>query len=373
MTETAAEPTLALDRPSPSGPTAAHVARAILRGPIQARTWKQFAYVLIALPLAIIATPYLTGGFGVSLMLSVTIVGVPMLALMLLSGRVWAAVYRALCRGLLDTPIEAPPSFDRGRGVFGFLGAAFTDRTSWRAMAFLLGEIVLGMVLGYFVLIAFVITVFTAISPIPWALFNPTNVDSDGVSHHSLAQFGSFYVDSWPRVLGLAAIGVIGCFALPWLLRATCRLHAGLAKALLGPTARDRRMAELREGRRVAVEDSAATLRRLERDLHDGTQARLVTIAMALGRAQERISEGADATELIADARDSSKEALAELRELVRGIHPPALELGSSRHWRPWPRGARCRSSCACIYRSARRPRSRPSRTSRWPSCSPTS
>ncbi|MBU3066130.1 sensor domain-containing protein [Nocardia sp. NEAU-G5] len=328
MTETVADPAVAPDRPSPSGPDYAQVARAILLGPFRARTWKQFAFVLIAAPLAIVAIPYLAGGFGVSIGLSITVVGVPLLALVILSGRVWALVYRALCRTLLDTPIPPPAPFDRGRGFFGFLGAAFADRTSWRALAFVLAEIVLGLGLGYPVLIAITVTVFTAISPIPWALFHPTNVDSQGRSHHSLAQFGNYYVETWPRVLALAAIGVLGCLVLPWLLRGVCWLHSALAQALLAPTARDRRMAELREGRRVAVEDSAATLRRLERDLHDGTQARLVTIAMTLGRAQERIADGTDPADLIADARDSSKEALAELRELVRGIHPPALELG---------------------------------------------
>jgi len=328
MTEIVAEPPAALDRRTPSGPPPGRVVRTILHAPFQARTWKQFAYVLVVLPLAMFSMPYLVLGFGMGTVLSLTVVGVPLLAVLILSGRVWSVVYRALCRTLLDTPIPAPTPFARGRGVFGFLGAAFTDRTAWRAMAFVLVETVLGIALGYPLLAAIAMTVFTAISPIPWALFNPTNVDSHGQRHHSLAQFGDYFIDTWPRVLVMAAIGVLGCFALPWLLRAVCWLHRTLAVALLSPTARDRRMTELQEGRRVAVEDSAATLRRLERDLHDGTQARLVTIAMALGRAEERIADGNDAQDLIADARASSKEAISELRELVRGIHPPALELG---------------------------------------------
>jgi signal transduction histidine kinase len=126
----------------------------------------------------------------------------------------------------------------------------------------------------------------------------------------------------------MSAIGIICCFALPWLLRGTCWLHRALTVTLLAATSRDTQVAELQASRKAVVENAAGTLRRVERDLHDGTQARLVTIAMALGRAEERLATGGDPRDLIADAHASSKEALTELRELVRGIHPPALELG---------------------------------------------
>ncbi|MBB5914134.1 signal transduction histidine kinase [Nocardia transvalensis] len=328
MTETFAEPTLVLERPDRPPVTAGRVFRAILRAPFEARTWKELVYLVAALLLGMIAVVWLFGGFGVGLYSSIVLIGIPLLALVLLGGRIWGHVYRAVGSVLLDTPMPAPPPFAPRPGLLGWLRSAFTDRTSWRALVFLIAEVVLGMVGGYLLLVAIVMTVFTAISPIPWAVFHPINVDEQGREHHSLAQFGDYYIETWPRVLGLAAIGVIGCFVLPWIVRGVCWLHRQLSLALLTPTAHDRRLVELQESRKVAVQDSAATLRRMERDLHDGTQARLVTIAMALGRAEERIAAGGDATELIADAHASSKEALAELRELVRGIHPPALELG---------------------------------------------
>ncbi|MEU2255758.1 sensor histidine kinase [Nocardia xishanensis] len=329
MTETQAEPTLVLDKQAapPEQPGRAALS-AVLRAPIQARTWKELAYLITAFVLGCLAVCYLFFGFGGGLYASIFLVGIPLLALVLLGGRVWGQMYRALCRVLLDTPVEAPPAFARQRGLFGFLKSAFTDRAGWRATLFLLAQVVLGVAIGYLALIVVAMVVFIAISPIPWALFDPVNVDENGVERHSLMQFGSFYVDSWPRVLGVAALGVVGCFALPWLVRGICHLHRLLAVWLLAATVRDRQLVELRASRRAAVEDAAATLRRVERDLHDGTQARLVTIAMALGRAEERIAAGGDATDLIADAHASSKEALTELRELVRGIHPPALELG---------------------------------------------
>ncbi|WP_228817125.1 sensor histidine kinase [Nocardia transvalensis] len=324
MTETSIQPTVVLE---PTEPTATRVARAVLRAPFEARTWRELAFLIVAAPLGFIAMVYVLVAYPASLAPSIFLLGAPT-ALVLLSGRVWGRIYRMLNAKLLATPMPAPPAFSPRPGLFGWFRSVLTDVTSWRALAFLVGEVALGLFGGYFVLVLIAMTVFTAISVIPWALFHPINVDAQGNERHSIAQFGDFYIDTWPRALGLSALGVIACFALPWLIRGVCQLHRLLALALLTPTGADRRVAELQESRRVAVEDSAATLRRLERDLHDGTQARLVTIAMTLGRAEERITAGTDATDLIADARASSKEALTELRELVRGIHPPALELG---------------------------------------------
>lgn len=329
MTDTHAEPTLVLDKPAaPPGEPGRSPLRAALRAPIEARTWKELAYLIAVCVLGGVAISYLFFGFGGGLYLSIFLVGIPVLALVLLGARLSGYVYRALCRDLLGTPVDAPPPFQPPRGFFGFLRGAFTDRPSWRAVLFLLVQSVLGLMAGYVVLTVIAMTVFLAISPIPWAVFRPTNIDANGVERQSLMQFGEFYIDTWPRVLGLAALGVLGCFALPWLVRGVCHVHRWLTVQLLGATPRDRQLVELRESRRAAVDDSAATLRRVERDLHDGTQARLVTIAMALGRAEERIAAGGDPSDLIADAHASSKDALTELRELVRGIHPPALELG---------------------------------------------
>ncbi|MFJ9368102.1 sensor histidine kinase [Nocardia sp. NPDC101769] len=305
------------------------VLRTFLTTPFRARTWKEFAYLIVVFGLDCVAAVYLFAGIVGGLYLSLFVVGIPVLAAMILGGRVWGRIHRVLVAVLLDAALPEPPAFTFTPGPIGWLRSAFTDRTSYRALLFLIVEGLLGVVIGYGVLMTVAVTGCVALSPILWALLNPTSVDENGVEHHSMIQFGdAFYVDTWPRVLGFAALGVLGCFLLPWLIRGVCFLHRALALWLLTPTARDLELAGLRESRRAAVDDSAATLRRLERDLHDGTQARLVSIAMMLGRAEERIAAGGDVAELIAQARTGSKEALTELRELVRGIHPPALELG---------------------------------------------
>jgi signal transduction histidine kinase len=86
----------------------------------------------------------------------------------------------------------------------------------------------------------------------------------------------------------------------------------------------------LERARAGVVDDAAATLQRVERDLHDGTQARLITVAMALARADEHLasSDVGRGRELVTDALANTKDALTELRDLVRGIRPPALDLG---------------------------------------------
>ncbi|MUM26755.1 sensor histidine kinase, partial [Mycolicibacterium sp. CBMA 295] len=98
-----------------------------------------------------------------------------------------------------------------------------------------------------------------------------------------------------------------------------------------GPRRRGRRVGELVRARADVVDDSAATLRRVERDLHDGTQARLIMVAMTLARAEEQLADpdkAERARQLVSDALANTKDTLTELRDLVRGIRPPALDLG---------------------------------------------
>jgi signal transduction histidine kinase len=90
------------------------------------------------------------------------------------------------------------------------------------------------------------------------------------------------------------------------------------------------RVSELERTRTLAVEDAAAALRRVERDLHDGAQMRLAALAMNLGMAREKLDDADDATvrELIDAAHRNAVDTLADLRDLARGIHPPALDNG---------------------------------------------
>jgi signal transduction histidine kinase len=107
------------------------------------------------------------------------------------------------------------------------------------------------------------------------------------------------------------------------------RAHAHLDCALLAESEKSRlakRVQQLTESRAETVDTQAAELRRIERDLHDGAQARLVALGMSLALAEERLDDDPDQTKaLLAEARASSSQALSDLRDLVRGIHPPVL------------------------------------------------
>ena len=125
-------------------------------------------------------------------------------------------------------------------------------------------------------------------------------------------------------VIGCAMV-VTGVAAAPWLLRG----YGLLAARILAPSGQAElalRVRHLSQTRSEALDTGAAEIRRIERDLHDGAQARLVAMGMTLDAAGQIIDTNPDAARaLLAEARDSSVKALAELRALVRGIHPPVL------------------------------------------------
>jgi signal transduction histidine kinase len=128
--------------------------------------------------------------------------------------------------------------------------------------------------------------------------------------------------------LGLALL-----LAGPWLIHGLVETDRWLMRGLLGPGSSAARIKVLEQSRAHAVDDSAARLRGIERDLHDGTQAQLVAVAMKLGLAREKLAETgrvdlARVTRLVADAHQGALEAITDLRTLARGIHPPVLDNG---------------------------------------------
>ncbi|MFD0684422.1 sensor histidine kinase [Actinomadura fibrosa] len=137
-------------------------------------------------------------------------------------------------------------------------------------------------------------------------------------------------LDSWPKALTMPFLqGALDLFILVWLVPRLARWQARLAEVLLRPTRRTslaERVEELAETRAGALEAHGAELRRIERDLHDGTQAQLVAAALRLGLADRRFdTDPAAARALFLDAREGVEEALAQLRTVIRGIYPPIL------------------------------------------------
>ncbi len=142
----------------------------------------------------------------------------------------------------------------------------------------------------------------------------------------------------------LVPAGLCALVWAPWMISGCNDLDRRLAARLLGPPL-TQRVRDLEETRASAVDDSAVRLRRIERDLHDGAQAQMVAVAMKLGLAREKLGGAPGGTggtaegwtaqvdleralELVDAAHRSAKEAIMELRDLARGIHPPVLDHG---------------------------------------------
>jgi signal transduction histidine kinase len=131
-------------------------------------------------------------------------------------------------------------------------------------------------------------------------------------------------LDAWLSVAGIVLLA-----AAPRFTAAVADLDATLARSLLGPSRAEElqhRVEHLTETRTGAVDAADAERRRLERDLHDGTQQRLVALAMRLGMARAEPADATQAHQVIAAAHEDAKAALAELRNLIRGLHPAVLE-----------------------------------------------
>jgi signal transduction histidine kinase len=141
------------------------------------------------------------------------------------------------------------------------------------------------------------------------------------------AKIGDFVLRGTATMTASAVIGLLVLLAAPQLTRGLAAADAALSRRLLGPR-RDlaARVTELEISRERVVDAAETERRRIERDLHDGAQQRLVALAMDLGRAKARFADDLDAAAgLVDQAHAQAKEALVELRNLVRGVHPPVL------------------------------------------------
>ena len=131
--------------------------------------------------------------------------------------------------------------------------------------------------------------------------------------------------------LGLAVLGLSLLLSAPWVIRSLAALDRSVATSLLGgrPTVAElsARLTRVEASRAAAVDAGEAERKRIERDLHDGAQQRLVSLAMDLGQAREKLATDPDeAARLVTEAHEEAKRALTDLRDLVRGIHPAILE-----------------------------------------------
>ena len=218
----------------------------------------------------------------------------------------------------LDLANPHPPLPDTN--WFGRLWARAKTASRWKEIAYLLAKLPVGV----FTYVGVVLSWSFSLALLTLPLYvNALPGDS--------AEFGLFDVRAGAPAFIAALIGIAGLvFVSPWLTYGVAVLDRAIARGLLGPSVSAAHVAEMQrlEARRVAAVDSAdAERRRIERNLHDGAQARLVGVAMDLGRAEQHFDDDPErARQLLAGAHDETKAALTELRDLVRGFHPAILE-----------------------------------------------
>ena len=294
------------------------------------RTWLEFGYLWLMFLLAPFAFAYAYGFLVLSAVLFWTVVGLFVPGVVLLGARGWGSMYRGLADGVLGFHIRPPARYVRPRGFWRSLGALFVDGDAWRALLFMIVTVPLAFIATYVTSMLLVLGAGAVTYPL-WRGFLPAQQAADG-SWHRGSQLGTdYFIDTPLRILVTVAAGVLVVLVWPWVLRGFTLLFQVLSRSLLGPTRNGERVAALRATRAAAVKNADERLRRIERDLHDGPQARLVAVAMQLGEARSVLAEGLDvdqASALVDSAHAATKETLVELREIVRGIHPPALDAG---------------------------------------------
>jgi signal transduction histidine kinase len=340
--------------------------RQVTEAPFSRRTWAELGYALASLPLTVAAL----------VLIIPTLINGPMWALSTDAVRWFGTAARACARRLIGAEIPAPPPLRpvyrmkvatphavrlleaankaggkvrlwetkpgatvtrltrqrvtelaaeagititalRPQSELGnWMGARVLDPVAWRTRGYFALKLPLAVAGLAVIAVCWLGGLLCSTFPVWWAL------GLVGTSAISLSNSFSFL-----------PLGGILLLAGPWATHGLTETDRRLMGALLGPASSAERIQALEQSRAKVVDDSAARLRTIERDLHDGTQAQLVALAMKLGLAREKLYDtgGVDLariTQLVEDAHRGALEAITDLRTLARGIHPPVLDNG---------------------------------------------
>ncbi|MFC4912619.1 sensor histidine kinase [Actinomadura gamaensis] len=292
--------------------------RVLTHAPWSRATWRETVFVASGVPLqlagwAIVALPWVVWPASdvsvILLWLAVPVVGLVLVA------RPLAAAHRERCWAVLG--VDIPPLPPRGEDA-GPLDALRDLRSPelWRLVRY-------HLLVGPLIALAGLATVacwlagaaLTTVGAYAWALPPDSPLSLTG---HAI------------RIGVLTAGGVVLLVGAPWLADGVARWDAGAVRSLLGPDVTSelrRRVEDLAEKRASVVDAADLERRRIERDLHDGVQQRLVSLAMNLGLARETMRDlPPEALKVIVEAHEESKEILTDLRNFIRGLHPAVLE-----------------------------------------------
>jgi signal transduction histidine kinase len=293
----------------------------VLQAPLSPRTWTAAAYLVASMAVGVFWFVVLATGLSVGLALVIVWVGVPVLALTMLAWRGGAWLERRWVGLTLGVRIPDPYRPLPAGGLLARWGAMAADPATWKDLAYLVLLLPLGIAWFVVTVTLWAVALTSLTAPAYYWLPSGRLGFDNGAGVN-------FVVDTLPEALVVAAAGALLCVVAAWATRGMAIAHAAVAQGLLGPTQAQlrARVDALQASRDRAVDAAEDERRRIERDLHDGAQQRLVALAMDLGMARAKLRSDPEAASGLVDAaHEEAKRALAELRDLARGIHPAVL------------------------------------------------
>lgn len=308
---------------SDSSPPATSASKPFSFHRVAARTGSDSLYALVAFPLSLVAFIIAITGVATGLSTIIIWIGLPILTGTVLAARGLAQLERRRLRtfGWREAPPTAYLAPERGSSVIRKVLTPLRDAQSWldvvwSVLSFITGTFAFTLIVSWWSLALAGLTYWF------WQRWIPHPDDT-----WTLAQLLGFGTGRAAEIFFYAVVGVVATLTLPLVARAAAVPHAALSSALLNSRASlQSEVQRVVDSRGAAQEAEAASLRRLERDIHDGPQQRLVRLTMDLGRARKQVVEDPPSALPTVDAAlTQAREIIDELRALSRGIAPPLL------------------------------------------------
>lgn len=319
---------------APAAPVAAGASGTARRGLARqaGRLARESLHHVLSLPMGIVTFTFVVTGWSTALGTLVVIIGFPLLVLTVAATRGLCWVERARAALLGDGRIPGayrvrlprrPAELGGVAGTWDLIKAMAVDGQTWRDLLYSLLLLPIGIATFTVTVTGWATGLALATAPAWWwAVDEPKQ----------WVDLGLFKLHDWRTALAASALGLLALVLTALLVRGMAIVTGAVTRGLLGRERRDleQRVERLTETRAGAVDAAQAELGRIERDLHDGAQARLVAVTMDLGRAEQRLAdsggdEAGDAARLVREARVEAQQALAELRDLARGMRPAML------------------------------------------------
>lgn len=294
----------------------------LLRSPLAPQTWVDTAFVGAGLPLSVFTSSVVITLAATALCLApTTVLALPFLAALYWCGQRFTTWQLARFRKLLGVEIQAAPPADEPDSGVSWLRRVWTRTKSgdtWRRLTY---HALSGLVdtVGFCLVFGLWLAGLALSTVALWSWALPPYGGLLGLPVHGIG-----------RIVYLTFVGTVSFFAAPTAARLVTRTDVALATAMLPISRKEqlaRRVDSLARSRTEVIDAADAERRRIERDLHDGAQQRLVSLAMGLGMTRTMLTDVPEPVRAaVEQAHDEAKQALTELRDFVRGLHPAVLD-----------------------------------------------